>query len=215
MATARIGFQSVIANTKWEVQPPVGEEWCLTSAAAWGDGTTCGMSRLVNATAETDCGFLWTRNGIGDGDLEQQCLRDAKVFVNNTHVWFMVENQAETAKYLYYSALELDITVRGDVSRLSANTSWIVQPAVGEEWLVTTVQTTGDGTNPGYMVIYDGANSSSRMLDPTLTRPAGEGDAYIQCYRDGKLIIDNSIYMYLRNEDEYDRGLGYSGMLLP
>jgi len=208
MATVKIGFQSVPADSTWNVQPAVGEEWCFTAFSTFGDGVSAGYAMISNAPF-ADPGF-----SMGDGDASQTCLRDAKIFIDNTH-YVTIKNHASVDKYLSYSALELDVSAKVNASQPSANSGWSVQPAAGEEWLITTVVSRGDGVNYGYCNIYDGTNSSSHLLDPGLTRPAGEGTADIDCFRDGKVMIDNSSYLLIVNEDDSPEWLMYSGQESP
>jgi len=214
MATVKIGFQSVPGDSIWAVQPAAGEEWCLNTASTWGDGTNAGVAQLYDGTIVSSSGIAQPQYEIGDGDLTHTCLRDAKVFVDNA-TYFRMKNHNASPKYCSYSALELGITVRADIASITLNSGWAVQPAAGEEWLVTTVATRGDDVNPGYANIYDGTNSGAKILDPTLTYPAGIGGKTMQVFRDGKVIIDNSSYLWIYNEDESTENLAYSAMLLP
>jgi len=212
MATAKIGFSSVSGDSAWLVQPAAGEEWCLNSVSTWGDGTNNGNMGIYDGTATAI--LLNVGYGIGDGDADYTCLRDAKVFIDNA-IYLRIYNHNSSAQYCSYHALELNITVRAGRNSTSANSGWAVQPAAGEEWIITSLRTRGDGVTAGYANIYNGTNSGAKILEPTLTNPAGEGDATEEVFRDGKILIDNSSYLLIYNESESIENLGYSGMLLP
>lgn len=100
-----------------------------------------------------------------------------------------------------------------DEVAVAGDTGVSVQPPAGETWIISTATCWGDGSNAGFVSLYDGALRADYLLHPGVG--IGEGNDQYSCFRDGKVFIDNSTYLYFYNDHASTRPICYSGEKWP
>ena len=101
----------------------------------------------------------------------------------------------------------------GDEVAVAGDTGVSVQPPVGETWIISTATAYGDNTNAGYVSLYDGSLRADYVLNPQFG--LGQGDTNTACFRDGKIFIDNTNYLYFFNHNAATRPICYCGEKWP
>lgn len=94
---------AVAANTQAYITPPAGEEWLLTAAVTEGDGVLSGWWGTASPGGSYSY-FLLLEGAVGDGDLDNSCIHNVKIFADNTWTYRM-KNEKAAGIYAAYSAI--------------------------------------------------------------------------------------------------------------
>jgi len=101
---AVVNIVAVAGDSAVSVQPASGVEWLITTVTTSGDGATAGYADLYDGTNDPS-EFLFPGNNIGEGDANGSCIRDGRVFVNNT-IYFKIFNHNANTRNVSYSGVQ-------------------------------------------------------------------------------------------------------------
>jgi len=90
---------SLSGYTGTYIQPPVGEEWIITTLTAIGDGTNSGYAGLTDGTNNSF--ILWPEHNIGEGDNTYSSFTNGRVFITSTIYLFTINNGPATNAVAY------------------------------------------------------------------------------------------------------------------
>jgi hypothetical protein len=205
-------LQTVAAGANWDIIPTAGEEWLVkdVGASVWVGGAPanlpdCTVSLFDGANAAA---FMMGANARGWGKpLDLHIDATNYLRLTNTNA---APNVLSVSGVVSRARGTAATAVRSDVQAIAAGANWDVQPAAGEEWLITDF---GSGTWVGVapaalpqitVSLFDGVNASIVLIS---TDVKGWLDPIA-------IQIDNTTYLRINDASGAGQNICFSGVLV-
>lgn len=193
--------------------PASGEPVIVTEMTTWGDGANAGYIQLKRSY-QNYAPLLYIDYSVGVGTAVF-CGQENCRFVFADDMSLYIKNENNFTQCCGYSGVVWDPGLMGrDVisgdTNTAADSTLEITPPSGEEWLITTVLTFGDGVSSGWA--GTGLNSSYNryFLYPGFS--LGEGDGTYATTIRAEVFVDNTNLLYIHNHSAGSKYLIYSGI---
>jgi len=205
---------TVPAEGTVDVTPPVGEVWDFRAVNVVGDGTEPGWAVIMEGTLASDASFCNPVLELGEGDASLGLLPDGRIPIDSGYS-VRIRNHAAISAGSQYSGWKTEVVgnigaVRSGVRSVAADSILTVQPATGEQWLITAAGTRGDGTNMGRVYVVRAGVVGFRLVVPDYG--IGEGNVWAQANIRLRCCIDDTMYLNLKNEAADERAVFWTAV---